>query len=456
MDEDDDTPSCSSQEMLNMVEKNDDTFKLLSIGYSHLGTGYSSSKSSDYSRLGIAIANNIHLKELQVNIHNEELSAVEDSTFYDDLKRNSSIQKLLLDSDRHDNELNEIGRRILKAYQGNNLTHLCIDAIGIQLGDIASITTTLKWCSNLNFINISNCSITDEKLLPMVEALVGHPSLYMLQLDENLIGNEGCEILSRLLDDPSSDLKFISLRSNNVGNQGAIAFANSLANAKLESLSLFNNPADISVDSAFSKALCDISSILNTYQSNHTFTQLYFEDDYLGADYPGESYGEHLLSLLIMNEDKNKKHVTIRKILRYHTNMDMKSFFQLGSDDDEEKGNLKALPYLFAWFDRAREAVTKSDEEEGGYTVEERKLSSIYQYVRAMPLRFVHKEIIVKLDAHKTLSTLVQKLNESTSHREILVIIKDIVDDYSDAFVCCSKGFGVSLAYTVFSVFIIL
>ena len=78
---------------------------------------------------------------------------------------------------------------------------------------------------------------------------------------------------------------------------------------------------------------------------------------------------------------------------------------------------------------------------------EERKLSSIYQYVRAMPLRFVHNEIIVKLDAHKALSTLVQKLKESTSHHEILVIIQEVVGVYSDAFVCCSKGFGVSLAY---------
>jgi len=128
--------------------------------------------------------------------------------------------------------------------------------------------------------------------------------------------------------------------------------------------------------------------------------------------------------------------------------MDMKIFFQLGSDDDEEKGNLKALPYLIAWFDRAREVVTKSDEEEGGYTVEERKLSSIYQYVRAMPLRFVHNEIIVKLDAHKGLSTHVDKLKDIlTSDGDRLAIIQEVVGVYSDAFVCCSKGFGVSLAY---------
>ena len=444
MEEDDNTPSFSSQEMLDMVEKNDDTFKLLSIGNSHLGTGYSSSKSSDYSRLGIAIANNFHLNTLHVNIHNEELLAVEDSTFYDGLKRNSSIQRLILHSDRHDNDMNEVGHQILKAYQGKNLTNLDMRSFSIQLEDIAAITTTFKWCSNLYHIHLTNCSITDETFLPMVEALVGHPVVELIQLDENQIGNKGCELLSKLLQDPSSTLTNISLRSNNVGNEGAIAFANSIANSKLETLSLFNNPVDISVDSAFSKALCDTTSILNTYQSNHTFTQLYFEDDRLEADYPGEFFGEHLLSLLIMNEGKNKKHVAIKKILRYHTIMDMEAFFQLGSDDDEEKGNLKALPYLIAWFDRAREAVTESDEEGGGYTVEGRKLSSIYQYVRAMPLRFVHNEIIVKLDAHKALSTLVQKLKESTSHHEILVIIQEVVCVYSDAFVCCSKGFGVS------------
>jgi len=151
MDEDDDTPSYSSQEMLDMVEKNDDTFKLLSIGNSHLDTGYSSSISSDYSRLGIAIANNTHLKTLHVNIHNEELPAVEDSTFYDGLKRNSSIQRLILHSDRHDNDMNEVGRQILKAYQGNDLTNLDMRSFGIQLEDITAITTTFKWCSNLYY-----------------------------------------------------------------------------------------------------------------------------------------------------------------------------------------------------------------------------------------------------------------------------------------------------------------
>lgn len=99
-------------------------------------------------------------------------------------------------------------------------------------------------------------------------------------------------------------------------------------------------------------------------------------------------YGEHLLSLLTMNECTNKKHVAIKKILRYHPDLDMTALFKL--DLVEGERNLKGLPWVIDWFEKAREAVTEEDEDDGGYTVEGRKLSAIYQFVHAMPLQFVH------------------------------------------------------------------
>ena len=63
--------------------------------------------------------------------------------------------------------------------------------------------------------------------------------------------------------------------------------------------------------------------------------------------------------------------------------MDMSPFYNLDLEDDDK--NLKALPYVINWFERASETVKDYDE----IRVERRKLSSIYQFVGAMPLLFV-------------------------------------------------------------------
>ena len=54
--------------------------------------------------------------------------------------------------------------------------------------------------------------------------------------------------------------------------------------------------------------------------------------------------------------------------------------------DAEGEQTLNALPYVIDWFERAREAIADDDEQHG---IEERKLSAIFQFARAMPLLFV-------------------------------------------------------------------
>ena len=57
--------------------------------------------------------------------------------------------------------------------------------------------------------------------------------------------------------------------------------------------------------------------------------------------------------------------------------------------DAEDEQNLKALPYVISWFERAGEAIIAAEDGEGGYNIEERKLDAIFQFARAMPLLFV-------------------------------------------------------------------
>ena len=44
---------------------------------------------------------------------------------------------------------------------------------------------------------------------------------------------------------------------------------------------------------------------------------------------------------------------------------------------------------MIAWYGRAEDAVAY-DEEGGSYNIDERKLSAMYQFAKAMPLLFVH------------------------------------------------------------------
>ena len=161
-----------------------------------------------------------------------------------------------------------------------------------------------------------------------------------------------------------------------INNVGANALANSLANnTKLKHLVLTQNPIDVSnVQEVFSKLLCNTSSINDIYSSNHTLQTL-----------QGIS---QLDSLLKRNKSRNKSRVAIKKVLKYHPNIDMKPFFGWNLEGEGER-DLKALPYVVAWYDRAAKALADHKGRGKRYKIGERKLSGIYQFAQAMPLLFV-------------------------------------------------------------------
>ena len=176
-----------------------------------------------------------------------------------------------------------------------------------------------------------------------------------------------------MLEDPNSNLQTLVLNFNEIGTEGVIAIANGLSNnSKLKKLELkFILGFDESVCAPlFSKLLCNKSTINDTYSSNHTLQDLSI------------SGSEVLLKL---NEGTNKRHVAMKKILLYHSDIDMKSLY--GWDKECEK-SLKSLPYVVDWFGRVKEVAGET----GSGIVEDtspRKLSAIFQFARDMPLMFV-------------------------------------------------------------------
>ena len=92
--------------------------------------------------------------------------------------------------------------------------------------------------------------------------------------------------------------------------------------------------------------------------------------------------------------------------------MDMEPLFEWDADGEQ---SLKALPYVIDWFKRAKEAVAdedmldnedEDDEDDSSvsddydYCVEERKLSAIFQFAKAMPL-LLEAISCIKVDDHR-------------------------------------------------------
>jgi len=384
-----------SQKTLRRVEQNDDQLTTLRISSTLLDVDgrFASSDASDYSRLGAAIGNNTHLTKLVVNPAQTPTLDIANHEFFDGLKRNSSISDLQLNCNNGHILVGGTGHEILKSYQkiGNNLTRLCINRAVLDNGGGNVITETLRLCTNLKTINLPDNNITDEQLLPMVDAIKGgcNSSLEKLYLYLNRIGNAGCHALATLLEHTNSNLQFLNLNSNQIGNEGATVIADSLVNnTTLRQLYLRENHFDQSVVGIFCTVLCNTSCVNDTYLSNHTLDKLFLERQGQHAD--------HLFSLRRLNNGTNKSHVAIKKILKYHPNIDMKPLFEWDADGEQ---TLKSLPYAIGWFGRAEEAGARAEERED-YMIEQKKLSAIFQFAKSMPLMFVSASHI-KVDDRK-------------------------------------------------------
>lgn len=399
-----------SKEILQRVDQNDENVNAISIRGNFI-----SSIHDGYSWLGLSIAKNTNISFLQVSLYDYDGEAlvITDKQFFNGLKDNSSICELTLEgSDDIDNNIiGDVGHRILAAYQeNNNLTFFKISDVNVRVdrgGDV--IAATLKSCTNLTYINLKNCSITDEVMLNMICPLKKLNLLEKLHLTGNNIGNSGCEAIAQLLVDPGNNLCSLGLSHNNITNVGAKAIINSLVhNTKLKGLFLYGNAVDEEIEETFTRVLCNTSSVDDTYLSNHTLDSLVL---------PHRTLPKSLSSLLKLNKKADKKNVAIEKILQYHPNIDMSPIYELVSPEEH---SLKGLPLVIGWFERARQrSLGKS------YGVDKRSLSSIYQFALSMPLSFPPgKKTIYMLYWKK--DNECQELKKENEEKENLLLQKDI------------------------------
>ena len=101
------------------------------------------------------------------------------------------------------------------------------------------------------------------------------------------------------------------------------------------------------------------------------------------------NYPQNVKQLLALNE-LTDKHAAIQKILKYHPDFDVETF--LG-----DKSKRKLLPLVMSWFERVARQQAETSESarfrgilvESKEEIEKRQLSTMYNFVRGMPLEAI-------------------------------------------------------------------
>jgi len=240
-----------------------------------------------------------------------------------------------------------------------------------------ALATLLQHSTNgLQNLELSQNGIDDKGIDSLVPVLAKLSKLTTLNLGHNrLVSMRGWQSIATLLEDPNSKLQSLTVCENNIDDQTASVFINALSsNCTLQKLDLgaFQSGLigySLSTERLqnFSNLLCDTSSVNSTYRSNHTLTRL-------------DNMTQHALKpLLTSNRNDDKKEVATIKVLKHHNDFDMKPFFEW---------EFKVLPLVISWLERASFYRTGFDA-----NIEGRKLSSIYQFVRNMPVLYVETRL---------------------------------------------------------------
>jgi hypothetical protein len=269
-----------------------------------------------------------------------------------------------------DEGLAEIATTLTSQSQLTNL-RLYDNNIGRE-GCIALGNTLSRWpnSNNLETLHIDYNVINDEGLQALVSGLMHCRSLKELDLGWNRsITADGLRSLLPLLQSEAHSLERLDLCRIDFGDDGAIALAEGLrGNSSLKELRLSPNEAGITAAgwSAFSRLLCDTSTVNSTYQSNHTLTKI--------GDIRNEGTPQYILDYLALNKSKlTDASICKRKILRSHPDLDMEPFFKL---------KMKFLPAVISWLQTSRPSRLGTESNKNSAS---RKLSALYKFVRGMP-----------------------------------------------------------------------
>ena len=277
-----------------------------------------------------------------------------------------------------------------------HLEYLDFDRNHLRKNGCVALATLLR-CSatELQHLDISRNNIGDEGIEALVHALTNCSNLKELHLSNNpSITTKGWQSFAAILESPNSNLEDLYISHNNVDDQAKAAFVKALTNnCRLKEFHL--PPLSEDCLWAFSNLLCDTSNVNATFLSNHT---LYYLGNEVNAN-------DIIRPLLDLNEGDDKKEVAMIKILQHHRDFEMQPFFEW---------EFKVLPIILGWLERA----SVCDMPEGFEpNIEERKLSTIYQFVRGMPVLYVETRLRKELEDIKSEESQMEEKFEEEQRR---------------------------------------
>ena len=209
--------------------------------------------------------------------------------------------------------------------------------------------------SNLNLVKlyIGGNTIGDEGMQLLVRLVSNMGSLKDLRLFNNrFVTPTGWQALTGFFQSPNFALEVLRLSDNRINDDTIVAFTSALANNKtMNTLHLYQDPDEDASDDedvdnelitergweAMSTLLCNKTSIMETYTSNHALQDIgcYTIDD--------------LISYLELNENKDKAEVARQKILQTHFSTDDHDLSKMQVFLDME---FEMMPDALSWIGR--------------------------------------------------------------------------------------------------------
>ena len=168
---------------------------------------------------------------------------------------------------------------------------------------------------------------------------------------------DGWDVLVDVLHNTDSALELIDLSNNIIDNQVMVSFADALANNNTLKGLMFGcyvhgrGPqvvTSIDNEAAFTRSLCNTSSIVNTYNSNHTLENLCLE--YFHTFLPAST-----ISLLRINKESSKSQAARIKIINTHfsgSNINTQVFTEM---------DVRVRPVAIDWMGRDQGSNETSD-----------------------------------------------------------------------------------------------
>ena len=233
--------------------------------------------------------------------------------------------------------------------------------------------------SALEELKLSNSSINDHALISISNALVNndYTRLKYLGLKENTdVTPIGWDALSTVLLHPSSALEELDVSQNSINDHNMISFVNALAgNRSLIKMNLSdNNDVTATGWDAFDNLLCNTSSIMSTYHSNHTLEVLDYWETF-------EQLGDivlHTEYLLRINHNSSSISQAARlKIIMRHFSgsVNLQPFTAM---------HPSILPFAIAWMAKG-DCVDFCDRDRLFSIFRSREYNLVYQFIRSMP-----------------------------------------------------------------------